>query len=133
MLSSNLERFFVCILSSKRRCSFIYYVVRLMFRNAKQKNMSTGKMRNKQRKQTSEKKKTTNNERRRNRKKPHVRLYKYKCVMSGLKVTSPGQMSCRYLIRMDILEKKTLLFFLFLPISFFLPLFLSLPPNVAFA
>ena len=90
--------------------------------------MSTGKMRTKQRKQTSEKKRQQNNERRRNRKKPHVRLYKYKCVMSGLKVTSPGQMSCRYLIRMDILEKKDSPLFPFSPnFVLFAPISLTPP------
>ena len=76
----------------------------------------------------AKKKRQQNNERRRNRKKPHVRLYKYKCVMSGLKVTSPGQMSCRYLIRMDILEKKDSPLFPFSPnFVLFAPISLTPP------
>ena len=47
----------------------------------------------------------------------------------------PAPVKCRVGISLEWIysKKKTLLFFRFLPISFFLPLFLSLPPNVAFA
>jgi hypothetical protein len=54
--------------------------------------------------------------------------------MLGLKVTSPGQMSCRYLIRMDILAKDSYFFFLFPQFrfsffhSFLLSLFSLTPP-----
>lgn len=55
--------------------------------------------------------------------------------MLGLKVTSPGQMSCRYLIRMDILAKDSSFFlfpqfrFLFIFFLVVVPIFSHSPPT----